>query len=192
MEASPALAPTTVPIPDSSETGTLKITSTPSRAAVYLDGNYRGLTPVTLLKISSGTHQLRLAKSGYLDYSSEMNVPAGNIATIPVRLSPGREPEPTSSTTSTPTQTPPTSPAATIGSLTVTSSPSGAAVYLDSRYKGISPCTLAQVSPGTHMVTVKKQGYSDYVTTAMITGDEITTVAAVLHTNTGGMMRISP
>jgi hypothetical protein len=48
------------------------------------------------------------------------------------------------------------------GSIEITSSPSGAKIYLDSVYVGITPYTIDDVSPGYHMVLISKSGYGDW------------------------------
>jgi hypothetical protein len=48
------------------------------------------------------------------------------------------------------------------GSIEITSSPSGAKIYLDSVYVGITPYTVDDVSPGYHMVLISKTGYGDW------------------------------
>jgi hypothetical protein len=45
------------------------------------------------------------------------------------------------------------------GSLSVSSSPAGATVFLDSMAMGATPLVLNTVTPGNHMVDVKAPGY---------------------------------
>ena len=48
------------------------------------------------------------------------------------------------------------------GSIEVASSPSGAKIYLDSVYVGITPYTVDDVSPGYHTILIAKTGYGDW------------------------------
>jgi len=48
------------------------------------------------------------------------------------------------------------------GSIDVASSPSGAKIYLDSAYVGLTPYTVHDVSPGYHTVLISKTGYGDW------------------------------
>jgi hypothetical protein len=48
------------------------------------------------------------------------------------------------------------------GSIEVASSPSGAKIYLDSEYVGITPYTVDGVSPGYHTILISKTGYGDW------------------------------
>ena len=59
--------------------GSVAVTSTPSYARVYVDGAFRGVTPVVVPKLGSGPHQLKLVKDGFRNF--------GRI----VRVKPGRE-----------------------------------------------------------------------------------------------------
>ena len=46
-----------------------------------------------------------------------------------------------------------------VGSVSITSSPAGAKVWLDGSYKGLTPLTLREIPVGSHVVTLMKQGY---------------------------------
>jgi hypothetical protein len=67
-------AVTTVPQP---KTSTISVYSSPLNAAVLIDGNYIGTTPMQIPNISSGYHLLKLSLSGYTDYDSKIFVIAG-------------------------------------------------------------------------------------------------------------------
>lgn len=73
----------------------------------------------------------------------------------------------------TPTPTP------AYGSISVTSEPSGAGVYLDNAIKGITPVTLESVQNGQHTVLLRHDGYQDYSGDVTVTGD-LRQVSAVL------------
>jgi hypothetical protein len=62
----------------------------------------------------------------------------------------------------------------------ITSSPSGADAYLDNQYKGITPLTLTGVSPGTHTVTLKVNGYADWTGTVQVNSGQTTSVTATM------------
>src|SRR5262245_21502753 len=46
-----------------------------------------------------------------------------------------------------------------VGSLVVQSDPAGAAVYVDGRFAGQTPLTLAAIAPGVHRVQLARAGY---------------------------------
>jgi hypothetical protein len=72
--------------------------------------------------------------------------------------------------TTTPTPTPPTQVPAD-GSIFVSSFPSGANIYLDNEYKGLTPVTLNNVENGRHDVRVRLAGYEDWITNVIVYGD---------------------
>ncbi|NYT05876.1 MAG: PEGA domain-containing protein, partial [Methanomicrobiales archaeon] len=57
-------------------TGTLKLSSTPEGAMVYIDGAWKGTTPV-LLDVTEGTHRIELRMDGYEDWSHTAVIGAG-------------------------------------------------------------------------------------------------------------------
>jgi len=64
------ILPTPTLTPSSGGPGSISVTSTPTRAEVYLDGTYKGTTPITLSGIPFGIHFLKFCKKyGYQDYS---------------------------------------------------------------------------------------------------------------------------
>ena len=143
-------------------TGSLYITSNTSGASIYVDGSYRGITPVTLSGLTTGSHTVRILQSGYNDYSLTTLVYAGQTTTVSTALI---------TSTPTPTQT---------GSIVITSSPTGADVYIDGSYRGISPVTLSGLTTGSHTVRILQSGYNDYSTNAKIYTRQTTTVTGFL------------
>jgi hypothetical protein len=142
-------------------TGSLSISSTPSGASIYIDGTYKGVTPTVISGISAGSHQVQLTRSGYYDYTRTASVTAGSTTTVSATL------------TSIP-QTPVT------GSLDISSNPSGASIYVDGTYKGVTPKVVSGLSTGTHSVKLTKNGYGDYALSPSVTAGGTTTVSATL------------
>lgn len=48
------------------------------------------------------------------------------------------------------------------GQLTITSTPEGASIYLDDRYKGNTPLTLTEIFVGSHKLKLDSSGYEDW------------------------------
>jgi len=67
-----------------------------------------------------------------------------------------------------------------VGEIDVSSSPSTANVYLDSVYVGTTPYALTDVTVGSHVIKVSKDGYSDWSKIVKVTADDTTTVTADL------------
>lgn len=67
-----------------------------------------------------------------------------------------------------------------VGTIDVTTSPSGANVYVDSTYKGISPCVVPNLAVGSHTVKLTLGGYSDWSKIVKVTNGGNTTLDADL------------
>jgi hypothetical protein len=140
-------------------TGNIYVTSNPSGASATLDNSRTGNTPYTFTSVATGTHTIQIARSGYETYSGTVSVSSGSTTTVSVTL-------------------PPVS--SSFGSLYVTSSPSGAQVYVDSNYRGTTPTTVGTLSEGTHAVQLRLSGYPDFSGTVTIYGGQTTTLNANL------------
>lgn len=107
----------------------------PPGASVAVAGQSQGLTPVTVA-VPAGDTDVELRKEGYKPWRQRLTVSAGQKLELPlVRL---QESD---------------------GLLDVKSSPAGAAVTIDGRYRGTTPIEL-EIAPGrTHEVIVAKPGY---------------------------------
>ncbi len=57
--------------------GSLAISSNPSYAEVYVDGVFRGVTPLLVDGLSEGKHYVRLVKDGYRSFGAIENIAAG-------------------------------------------------------------------------------------------------------------------
>lgn len=147
----------------STSTGSARIASSPSGANIYLDGIYRGSTPMTVGGLAAGAHGLVLRRVGYREYSATLTVPAGGTVEHRATLS---------------------SLSSSNGSVGIVSYPAGASVYLDDVYQGqTSPwdtLSLTDVAPGEHDLTLALGGYYDYVTTVTVASGREASVVATL------------
>ena len=69
-------------------TGSISVTSTPSDAKVYLDDMYKGKTPHTITNVPAGIHTINLTLTGYLDWSTNVQVRAGETSYVLATLTP--------------------------------------------------------------------------------------------------------
>jgi hypothetical protein len=69
--------------------GTITVVSDPGDAAVYVDGQFAGRTPLTIERLGTGDHRVRVVKDGYLENGRIVAVGAGKSATLHLRLTPG-------------------------------------------------------------------------------------------------------
>jgi hypothetical protein len=68
------------------QVGSLDISSSPTGASVYIDGEYFGTTPYTADDLVIGSHKLLLEKSGYEEWGKIVRVTAGGTTTVDADL----------------------------------------------------------------------------------------------------------
>lgn len=124
--------------------GELAINSTPEGAQVQIDGrsNSAWVTPYILTGLNPGQHSVSVTKPGYVSETRTVDVVGGSKSFLAIHL-------------------------AVLGAtVTVTSEPGGAAIYIDGRDTSrVTPSQIA-VEKGSHTILVRKQGYLDETTTA--------------------------
>ncbi len=142
-------------------TGSIRVNSAPSGASIFLDGSttVKGTTNTTLNGILTGTHAVKLTRSGYTDWTGTVNVTGGQTSTITAVLT----------------------RVVTTGQIHVISTPSGGSVSIDGSSKGVTPVTVTNVNAGTRQVTVRKSGYRTWTGTASVTAGKTTEISAVLR-----------
>lgn len=116
--------------------GYLNVYSNPTDADVYVDGYYKGKTPL-YLTLSPGMHYIKIEKNGYYSYSTNVYIDSGYSKTINAKLKPK------------------------FGYLTIYSV-KGANIYIDGKYVGHPPLRKYKLSVGNHRIEVKKEGYNTY------------------------------
>jgi hypothetical protein len=154
------------------QTGSLDISSTPSGLVVQviLDGNFKGVTPLVLTNLSTGSHLLQLRSPGYAERVQLVNVNAGQRMQISADYPPIPTPTPeiptTPPTPETPSQTVkptdiPTTPPPP-GALYISSFPQGATIYLDSKGYGVTPKLIQNLTPKSYVLRLSLVGWKDY------------------------------
>jgi PEGA domain len=118
-------------------TGSLTINSNPAGAPVSIDGQSRGVTPVTVV-LNTGTHVVELRG-------------AGEPRTIPVTIAAGAE---VSQYIELPKET------TQFGQLQVRTEPAGAQVSIDGVAQGPAPLTIPNLTPGSHAVSLESSAGS--------------------------------
>lgn len=141
------------PIPS---TGSIVVTSNPSGAVAYLDGRSWQYTTATFTSVPAGAgHIVQVSLAGYQTYTTSVNVVPG----MSVQVSAGLVPVPPQS-----------------GSLSITSEPNGADIYVDGQYRGPTPSIVPGLAPGSHTVRVHKAGYDEFISTVTVYAGQITRV----------------
>jgi hypothetical protein len=132
-----ATAGSTISIPVTFS-GSAYITSTPSGAEIYIDETDTTIsTPGTVTGLSAGSHSYKLTLAGYTDVTGTFTATAGTTVDVPITFA---------------------------ASAYITSTPTGASIYLDGEGSpiGTTPDTLPGLSEGTHNYILTKTGYANY------------------------------
>ncbi|MDD1653279.1 MAG: PEGA domain-containing protein [Methanomicrobiales archaeon] len=132
--------PITATLIPAAQVGSIKVISDPSGAVVYLDQSKTGVTPATFDNVPVGKHTVSVYLSGYEQYYTSVDVQKGVTAQVYADLD----------------------EIVTIGSLSISSSPSGASVYVDNIYRGVTTVVVGNLQAGTHTVLLVKAGYNNW------------------------------
>jgi serine/threonine protein kinase len=151
------------------ESGRLLVRSTPAGAGVVVDGQSRGVTPLTLGKLAFGAHTIEVSHSGeatrWLRVSLSERHPAESVDFDfrPTSVQAQDDTAETNATTSTRS-----APSVQAGSLQVASRPSGAQVFVDDNLIGTTPLLLSNVAAGSRRLRIELSGYKSWTSSVHI------------------------
>lgn len=117
--------------------GTLDLNSTPSGAAVYVDGQFVGYTPVRY-GTGAGQHTIEFQLDGYETVRRAVNVGGGQTVSVSANLSPVQR----------------------TGTATFDSQPRGAEVIVDGTVVGITPTGPITFAVGNYQAQFRLPGYN--------------------------------
>lgn len=112
----------------------LAVHSNPPGANVFLDGVWRGASPVELAAVDMGQHHLRLTKHAYLPYVEVLSLDRDRMRLIELKPEPALV-------------------------LRLETDPNHASVRVDGRPMGKTPLVLEGLEPGPLSLTIEKDGY---------------------------------
>jgi hypothetical protein len=157
----------------------IDVTSNPSGADVELDGDFVGNTPSTI-GVAPGDHTIRVKKNGYKAWEKKIRVSSGKVsvaAELDAEVIQGQTgavatamPHPAEANQEVEVAIPSKAAALpntrvvapeSLGTITVTSNPTGAVVYIDTSYSGKTPAIL-HLTPGQHSVRVFAKDYKNW------------------------------
>jgi hypothetical protein len=98
---------------------------------------------------------------------------------------------PTTVTQATVAAMPPTVLPAT-GTLSVTTTPAGATIFIDGIQRGVSPATVPGLAPGNHTLVLMMNGYSDFTATVTITAGQTATYTTDLPLSASSQLPALP
>ena len=128
-------------------TGQMIVQSTPPRAGVTVNGDWRGRTPLTLTGLKFGSYAVRIVQPGFVTAREEVTLSGAQPSrTVSARLQRAVGTAPSARGAA---------PAALVGSIYVDSRPRGARVVLDGRAVGTTPARIPDVPVGTHVVRLE-------------------------------------
>jgi serine/threonine protein kinase len=125
--------------------GQLNVNSTPAGAQIQIDGQNdpSWVTPFNIAGLNPGQHTLTIIKPGYATDTRSIEVASGSRSFVSVQL------------------------AQLAATVSVTSEPAGAAIWMDGKDTGrVTPAQISVDKPGNHSFAFKKQGYLDETSSA--------------------------
>lgn len=148
--------------------GTIIVMSFPQGASVYLNDEYRGITPIKLENIPPGKYLVNVSKAGANNDSAPVVLFEGSTREIGFTLE---------------SASPAPAVPAGSGSVAVDSSPGGASVLLDGKNVGTTRMDgyahiVDNVPAGSHTITVELAGYPAYTSTVTVTKNQVVKVSA--------------
>ena len=146
-------------LPQPEPTGSLAVSTEPAGAAVVVDGEPRGRTPLTLDALTPGEHRLEVSLDGYDLAERITTVVGGERIDVPIALTPG-------------------TPRA--GRIMASANREDAFVIVDGLSRGRVPITLEQIAPGPHAVRLVARGAAPFETECTIRFGETCTIEAEL------------
>ena len=126
------------------------------------------MTPLNVTGLNPGIYNVTLSRFGYAKLSIPVTVQSGSVSEVKATL------------------------VALTGSLFINTTPAGAPLTLDGSPAGISPATLPNITMGSHLLNVSKEGFVNQSIPVTITADQVTTVNAVLLPSVNGLAGFLP
>jgi hypothetical protein len=117
--------------------GTLSVTSSPTNAEVYIDGQFAGFTPLRWGE-RPGSVTVEVRRDGYQTESQRVNVRPGSVTDVALTLR----------------------ALVRDGTASFSSDPRGAEVYVEGRYVGRTPIARVDYAPGTYTARFELAGYT--------------------------------
>ncbi len=161
-------------------TGSIRVNSTPSGAAVFIDDEETGdVTPCTLSGIEIGTHSVRVEKVGFVPSDEDwVNVVANAVAEVEFNLVPEAGSGGGSSSGGEGSRN---------GSIAITSVPMNASIYLDGNATGFwTDATLEDLPPGEHRIELVLPGYRNITRTVTVEAGECSLLDLIFENTTTG------
>jgi PEGA domain len=130
------------------ERGALKVFSEPAGVTIIIDGTVVGTTPLKIINIDAGERTVALRREGFAAVDSGVRITANETQTLTFALKPVEA----HAVEETPSTMPDT--------LTVTTVPPGAAIFINNQPAGTTPFRNEKLGPGNYRLRLELQGYA--------------------------------
>jgi hypothetical protein len=148
--------------------GSMNVIAIPDGTSVVVNNAYKGMTPLDISGLNPGTYNVTLSRFGYAKLSIPVTVQSGSVSEVKATL------------------------VALTGSLFINTTPPGVPLTLDGTAAGISPITLPNITMGSHILNVSKEGFVSQSIPVTITADQVTTVNVLLLPSVNGLAGFLP
>jgi hypothetical protein len=149
--------------PEPLQPGSMNVSAIPEGTSVVVNNVYKGMTPLNISGLNPGVYNVTLSRFGYAKLSIPVQVQSGSASEVKATL------------------------VALTGSLFINTTPPGVPLTLDGTAAGISPITLPNITMGSHILNVSKEGFVSQSIPVTITADQVTTVNVVLLPSVNGL-----
>lgn len=152
-------------------TGSLLITSNPTKAIVYIDEQAFGQTPLEIGEVPAAEYNIQIAKAGYRSYQEKVTISPNGRKVVKAELLESLDfpmmPEAEAIIPSeVEPQAQPIKPSLEEiagGGISISSTPPGATVFIDNKLeRATTPLEVTNLEPGRHLVKLVKQGYKNW------------------------------
>ncbi|MBR1370000.1 hypothetical protein RJ53_11135, partial [Methanocalculus chunghsingensis] len=162
----PTPEPTPVPVPE--ETASIRFTSNPAGAEIFINGDLKGTTPMVVPGFTLGEHDVEYRLEGYERWGRQIVVTEAALTTTwsynptltPVEIIPEPTPVPVPEETA---------------SIRFTSNPAGAEIFINGDLKGTTPMVVPGFTLGEHDVEYRLEGYERWGRQIVVTEAALTT-----------------
>jgi PEGA domain/Protein kinase domain len=168
--------------PAAAPAGRLLIRSTPSRASVTINSQWKGRTPLTVDRLAPGGYQVRVVQPGFVTGREDVTLSADEpTRTLTFQLQPVPAPAPAAAARGSRGTQGAAGSTELTGSLTIDSRPRGAKVFVDGRLVGTTPAQLPQIAIGSHVVRLELAEHRVWSTTTQVVAGREARVAGSLE-----------
>jgi hypothetical protein len=158
--------------------GRLLVRSTPSGAAVSVDGVAKGVTPLAIRDLDLGSREITITHRGYDTEARRIVLTTARPSrSVEVRLAASAA---AGRSTTTPSTAATKGRFGETGALEIDSRPPGATVTVNGKPSGTTPLTMNDVAPGEYRVTMTLRGFQEFATTVRVVAGERARAAARL------------